>query len=84
MGKIQKFPYIYKEIDNNKDRILVGNGDYKSISENGLVTLENANTQKEYCSIAGSGILHRTITNKRLARIGYYDISEAYKSLHYL
>ena len=32
--------------------------------------------------IAGSGILTHTITNERLARRGYYDISEAYKSLH--
>ena len=27
-------------------------------------------------------ILTHTITNERLARRGYYDISEAYKSLH--
>ena len=44
----------------------------------------NGNTRKGYWAIAGSGILQRTITNKRLARRGYYDISEAYKSMHYL
>ena len=42
----------------------------------------NGNTRKGYWAIAGSGILHHTITNERLARRGYYDISEAYKSLH--
>ncbi len=40
------------------------------------------NTQKGYWAVAGSGILQHTITNERLARRGYYDISEAYKSLH--
>lgn len=44
----------------------------------------NGNTRKGYWAIAGSGILTHTITNERLARRGYYDISEAYKSLHYL
>ena len=42
----------------------------------------NGNTRKGYWAIAGSGILHHTITNDRLARRGYYDISEAYKSVH--
>ena len=44
----------------------------------------NGNTRKGYWAIAGSGILTHTITNERLARRGYYDISEAYKSLHSL
>ena len=39
-------------------------------------------TWKGYWAIADSGIVHHTITNERLARRGYYDISEAYKSLH--
>lgn len=39
-------------------------------------------SQRRYWAIAGSGILHHTITNERLARRGYYDISEAYKSMH--
>lgn len=44
----------------------------------------NGNTRKGYWAVAGSGILTHTITNKRLAYCGYYDMSEAYKSLHYL
>ena len=47
-------------------------------------TYRNGNTRKGYWAIAGSGILTQTITNERLARRGYYDISKAYKSLHYL
>lgn len=50
----------------------------------GWQAYRNGNTRKGYWAIAGSGILNRTITNERLARRGYYDISEAYKSLHYL
>ena len=42
----------------------------------------NGNTRKGYWTVAGSGILTHTITNERLARRGYYDISEAYKSMH--
>ena len=42
----------------------------------------NGNTRKGYWAVAGSGILAHTITNERLARRGYYDISEAYKSMH--
>ena len=42
----------------------------------------NGNTRKGYWAIAGSGILTHAITNERLARRGYYDISEAYKSMH--
>ncbi len=42
----------------------------------------NGNTRKGYWAIAGSGILQHTVTNERLARKGYYDISEAYKSMH--
>ena len=42
----------------------------------------NGNSRKGYWAVAGSGILTHTITNERLARRGYYDISEAYKSMH--
>ena len=42
----------------------------------------NKNTRKGYRAIAGSGILTHAITKERLARRGYYDISEAYKSMH--
>ena len=44
----------------------------------------NGNTRKGYWAVAGSGILNQTITNERLARRGYYDISKTYKSLNYL
>ena len=44
----------------------------------------NGNTRKGYWAVAGSEILPHTITSERLARRGYYDISEAYKSLHCL
>ena len=42
----------------------------------------NGNTRKGCWAIAGSGILTHAITNERLARRGYYDISEEYKSMH--
>jgi RNA-directed DNA polymerase len=42
----------------------------------------NGNTRKGYRDVAGSGILTHTITNKRLAQAGYFDISQKYKSLH--
>ena len=44
----------------------------------------NGNSRKGYWAVAGSGILTHTITNKRLAQVGYFDISQKYKSLHYL
>ena len=44
----------------------------------------NGNSRKGYWAVAGSGILTHTITNKRLAQAGYFDISKKYKSLHYL
>ena len=44
----------------------------------------NGNTRKSYWAVAGIGIVTHTITNERLARRGYYDISVAYKSLYYL
>jgi hypothetical protein len=42
----------------------------------------NGNTRKGYWRIAGSGILTHTITNKRLARAGYFSLSDRYESLH--
>jgi len=42
----------------------------------------NGNSSKGYWAVAGSGILTRTITNERLARAGYYSISDRYESLH--
>ncbi|MGN0504249.1 MAG: hypothetical protein ACI4HJ_04295 [Ruminococcus sp.] len=43
---------------------------------------EESRIEGGYWAVAGSGILNRTVTNERLARRGYYDISEAYKSMH--
>ena len=42
----------------------------------------NGNTRKGYWTIARSGILTRTITDKRLAEAGYFDILAKYESLH--
>ncbi len=43
---------------------------------------EWANTRKGYWRIAGSWILSTTLTNERLAKLGYYDISKNYEALH--
>ena len=37
---------------------------------------------KGYWRVAGSPVLTRSITNERLARAGYYSISDKYESLH--
>ena len=37
---------------------------------------------KGYWNVAGSPILQRSITNKRLAQAGYYSLSDRYESLH--
>ena len=42
----------------------------------------NGNSRKGYWAIAGSGILTKTITNKRLAEAGYFEIQNYYESLH--
>ena len=41
-----------------------------------------ANTRKSYWRIAGSAVLKVSITNERLARRGYVDISEKYEAVH--
>ena len=41
----------------------------------------NGNTRKGYWAIAGSGTLQTTITDKRLAQAGYFDILDKYESL---
>lgn len=43
---------------------------------------EWANSRKAYWRIADSWVLHKTLTNKYLASIGYDDISERYEILH--
>ena len=42
----------------------------------------NGNSRKGYWAVAGSGILTHTITNKRLAAAGYFEILNYYESLH--
>ena len=41
----------------------------------------DGNTRKGYWAVAGSGTLHTTITDKRLAQAGYFDILAKYESL---
>jgi hypothetical protein len=41
-----------------------------------------ANIRKSYWRTAGSAIVSRAITNERLARRGYSDISEKYEAAH--
>ena len=43
---------------------------------------KNGNSRKGYWAVAGSGILTHTITNKRLAAAGYFEILNYYESLH--
>lgn len=42
----------------------------------------NGNSRKGYWAISGSGILHHTITNKRLEQAGYESILNRFESMH--
>jgi hypothetical protein len=70
--------YIWKQWKLPRTRV----ANLKKLGMPDWMAYRNGNTRKGYWAIAGSGILQHTITNERLARRGYYDISEAYKSLH--
>ena len=70
--------YIWKQWKKPKTRVT----NLKKLGMPDWQAYRNGNTRKGYWAIAGSGILTQTITNERLARRGYYDISEAYKSMH--
>ena len=70
--------YIWKQWKKPKTRV----ANLKKLGMPEWQAYRNGNTRKGCWAIAGSGILHHTITNERLARRGYYDISEAYKSVH--
>ena len=72
--------YIWKQWKQPRTRV----ENLKKLGMPDWMAYRNGNTRKGYWAIAGSGILSHTITNERLARRGYYDISEAYKSLHCL
>lgn len=70
--------YIWKQWKKPRTRVT----NLKKLGMPKWQAYRNGNTRKGYWAIAGSGILTHTITNERLARRGYYDISEAYKSMH--
>ena len=72
--------YIWKQWKKPRTRVKnlmkLGMEDWKAY--------RNGNTRKGFWAVAGSGILITTITNKRLAQAGYFDIARKYKSLHSL
>lgn len=70
--------YIWKQWKKPKTRV----ENLKKLGMPEWQAYRNGNTRKGYWAVAGSGILNHTITNERLARRGYYDISKAYKSMH--
>lgn len=72
--------YIWKQWKKPKTRAT----NLKKLGMPDWMAYRNGNTRKGYWAVAGSGILTHTITNERLARRGYFDISAAYKSLHSL
>lgn len=70
--------YIWKQWKRPKTRV-------KNLIKLGMEPWKahrNGNSSKGYWAVAGSGILTKTITNERLARAGYYSISDRYESLH--
>ena len=70
--------YIWKQWKLPRTRV----ENLKKLGMDDWKAYRNGNTRKGYWAVAGSGILNTTITNERLERRGYYDISKAYKSLH--
>ena len=70
--------YIWKQWKNPRTRV-------KNLRKLGMPQWQayrNGNSQKGYWAVAGSGILTHTITNKRLAAAGYFEILNYYESLH--
>ena len=62
--------YIWKQWKNPRTRV-------KNLRKLGMPQWQayrNGNSQKGYWAVAGSGILTHTITNKRLAAAGYFEI----------
>ena len=70
--------YIWKQWKKPKTRV----ENLKKLGMPDWQAYRNGNTRKGYWTIAGSGILTHTITNKRLAQAGYYSILDRYESLH--
>ena len=46
------------------------------------VAYEGAYSRKGYWRMAGSGVVHRSLTKERLIRWGFYDLALAYQSMH--
>jgi len=46
------------------------------------VACEGAYSRKGYWRMAGCGVLNRALTKERLIRWGFYDLSNAYQSVH--
>ena len=70
--------YIWKQWKKPKTRV-------QSLIKLGMEpwkAYRNGNTRKGYWAVANSGILKTTITDKRLAQAGYFDILAKYESLH--
>ena len=70
--------YIWKQWKNPRTRV-------KNLMKLGMPQWQayrNGNSRKGYWAIAGSGILTHTITNKRLAAAGYFEILSHYESVH--
>ena len=69
--------YIWKQWKKPKTRV-------QNLIKLGMepwLAYRNGNTRKGYWAVAGSGILSTTITDKRLAQAGYFDILAKYESL---
>ena len=70
--------YIWKQWKNPRTRV-------KNLMKLGMPQWQayrNGNSQKGYWAVAGSGILSYTITNKRLAAAGSFEILNYYEPLH--
>ena len=70
--------YIWKQWKNPRTRV-------KNLMKLGMPRWQayrNGNSRKGYWAIAGSGILTHTITNKKLAAAGYFEILSHYESVH--
>src|SRR5699024_12294217 len=58
---------------------------FKSLTKLGVSrqqAWEWANTRKGYWRVANSYILHRTITNKNLEKVGYKDLTKLFEKVH--
>ncbi|MEC2323078.1 group II intron reverse transcriptase/maturase [Lederbergia lenta] len=70
--------YIWKQWKKPKTR-------YRNLVQLGIdkqKAYEWSNTRKGYWRISASYILHRPLTDKELARLGYIDISKKYQFVH--